>query len=477
MLFQKKQNQRKACHKIIVIFFMALFIVPQAGFFAQQALGHSKVEPPKVKKTPVESNEHKENGRKENEPFILPDAIEYVMKNSLQIMKAVDEQRAAKAGVTQALSAYWPQVGASGQYTFVAPIPTITLGPTSFSLGTNHNVDAYIGLQMKVFDFGKTANLVKSSMTASEMAVYRSDLTRQNLSFQTIRLFYSIIFLEKSLEVQDAELKDLKQNLVLMQNKVKAGIATDYDALNTEVRIALSKSRRIDIENSLSIQKIQLNRLMGRDENSPLNLKGALSYHKVVLNDQDFLTKGLEQRIEIQMALKNKSLAQTRLTHSILERLPNLYVATSAGLKNGYPMDYTAIQPNFVVSAKLEVPLFSGFRVSGKIEQNKALLDAAGAAYEDMVKGIRADILQAIKEVRSGEEKLAASDVQVQQAKDAVSRSLSLYKAGSITSRELLDARTTLLQVELMRLQALFYYIMADYNLQRAAGNLLWVKP
>lgn len=406
--------------------------------------------------------------------YSLSRVIDTVMQNSLQLISATEESNAAKANIKEAQSAYYPQFGVSAEYQHFTFVPLITLGNLSMPFGTANGFDGHASLQLKIYDFGKTSSAVASNRVKSDIAEENTNLTRQRLAFDAIKIFYSILLLRKSLEVQDAELADLEQNRKLMKSRVRAGAATRYDVLNADVRIALSKSRRIDLANALATQKIQLNRLLGRDEKVSVNVVGELIFTNPSHDETTLLREGSQKRIELTIALRQRDLAQEELSGARSGLLPDLYAGGNAGYKNGYPLEFNKLFPNAAFGVKVEAPIFSGFRDMAKIEERTAKLKAANASLEDVRISVRADILQAVKDLRSGEEKIAAADAQVEQARDASQRSRSLYNAGSITSREMLDARTALLQVELMRLESLYYSILAGFNLKRAVGEKLW---
>jgi len=74
------------------------------------------------------------------------------------------------------------------------------------------------------------------------------ELTKTNLSLQTIRVFYTIILLQKSMKVQDEQIEALNQHLSVTQKRVAAGTATSFDVLTTQVRVAGAQNQKVDIQ-------------------------------------------------------------------------------------------------------------------------------------------------------------------------------------------------------------------------------------
>ena len=63
------------------------------------------------------------------------------------------------------------------------------------------------------------------------------------------------------------------------------------------------------------------------------------------------------------------------------------------------------------------------------------------------------------------------SQVQLQQAQDAVAIARTRYETGSITNLDLLDAETAESTAKLTSLQTLYRFILSKYELERATGT------
>jgi outer membrane protein TolC len=66
--------------------------------------------------------------------------------------------------------------------------------------------------------------------------------------------------------------------------------------------------------------------------------------------------------------------------------------------------------------------------------------------------------------------KVQISEVQLQQAHEAVSIARTRYETGSVTNLDLLDAETAESSARLMNLQALYRFVISKYELSRAVG-------
>ena len=140
------------------------------------------------------------------------------------------------------------------------------LGPASayhfwgqgFQLYPLNNWDEHLGDQGTIYDFNKRNKSVDLAASQVTTAQDRLELAKSGLSYRTIQTFYAILFLEKSIQVQDEEIKNLNDHLLMTQKKVQAGSATDFDVLTTQVRVAAAENSKINLQNNLENTKVCL---------------------------------------------------------------------------------------------------------------------------------------------------------------------------------------------------------------------------
>ena len=94
---------------------------------------------------------------------------------------------------------------------------------------------------------------------------------------------------------------------------------------------------------------------------------------------------------------------------------------------------------------------------------------AAHAAL-DVARQVEGDVQQALANLRASQDKLATSELQVEQADTALSLAETRYRAGVITNLEVLDAQTALAEARLLRLRTQYAFVQSRYALERAVG-------
>ncbi|MGA9405539.1 MAG: TolC family protein [Bacteroidota bacterium] len=401
--------------------------------------------------------------------------VEQAVQRVLQTHPAIDQAlaniNAAEARTLQASSAKLPDVTSQASYAHIGPIAafsfpvfgTIVLAPAD-------NYSAHVAGEYTFYDFGKTNTAIDLSKSREQTLRDQLDLTKTNLSLQTIRVFYTIILLQKSMKVQDEQIDALNQHLSVTQRRVEAGTATSFDVLTTQVRVAGAQNQKVDIQNSLEKQEAMLGQLLNIPTQSLPSIHGSFQNGQMSLNIDSLSHLALEQRTELKLARDAEQSAERQKKANSLGNMPTLKVSAVYGLNNGYEPNIYPMRGNWVWGAEAQVPIFDGGRVGHQEEEAEAALQAEKAHGRDVEGQIRSDVEQVVADVQAAESKVQISEVQLRQAHDAVAIARTQYETGSITNLDLLDAETAESAAKLLNLQALYRFTLSKYELDRAIG-------
>jgi outer membrane protein TolC len=400
-------------------------------------------------------------------------AVQRVLQTHPALEQAAANIRAAEARTALSQSAAYPDVSALAQYTRIGPIPSVIFGTANFLFAPDNNYDGHVTAQYTVYDFGRTSSGVDIAQSRVQSTRDAAELTRTGLALLTIRTFYTIVFLEKSLTVQDEQIAALQLHLDISQKRVLAGSSTKFDVLTTQVRVASAQNQRVEIQNALDKQQSILRQLLGLPAHAPIVVNGAFGEEHLTLDADAFIQTANDRRPELKMARDAEQTAQLQRQLSSINERPSLKVFGSYGVKNGYEPNLDAWRGNWAVGAVAAVPIFNGNRTEYQVEESKAALEAEQAHTSALQKQIRSEVEQAIADVLAAETKVEISKVQLQQAHEAVVIARTRYETGSITNLDLLDAETAESTSKLSDLQALYQYVISKYNLQQATGELL----
>ena len=406
-----------------------------------------------------------------NDSLTLQQAIKLTLTNQPLLKQAVEDINAAEAKIKGQNSFYYPRVKGDISYARIGPVPTIQFGGIGFTLAPNNNYDAHISASQLIYDFGERSalvDLVKSYKLSSEDKL---KLIKNNLSYQTVQAFYTILFTEKSINVKDEQINTLKKHIELTNKKVQSGSATDFDVLTTEVRVASAENQKIDLENDLNKEKIYLKSLLGWPSDKEFNLSGEFDIDTSLIHNESLVEDAFKYRPEMKLAKDAENSAIMSKQVASLTDKPTLSVIASYGFKNGYEPNLDVLRGNWAAGINASIPIFNGNLKDAKVEEAEANLKSSSAKILEIERQIRAQVELAAADLSASKSKIKTSELQVRQARDAVSRAEVRYRDGVITNLDLIDAETSLSEAELLRLRVTYENVINTYSLMKAVGT------
>ncbi len=402
-------------------------------------------------------------------------AVKMAIASSPALLQAAANVQASGARVEQAQTADLPNAAFEGTYVRIGPVPQLSFpGLGVFKLYPENNYDAHVGVRQKVYDFGRTSAVVDVTRSRVQSAEISGNLVRLALAYQTIQVFYSILYLQRSIQVEDQEIGTLQEHLSVTKKRIAAGTGTDFEVLTTQVRVAGAENQRVDLENMLERQKIAMRRLLNVPDSAAVRLRGDFQIVPVSSNPDSLTAVALQQRPEYLGAKSEAQTASLQYRLSRVSDMPTLNVNAAYGVKNGYIPNLDILRGNWVAGIELSVPLYEGNKTKYQEEEAEATLSGSQAHVNDVGRQILAEVRQAISDVRSAGEKLQRSTLQIEQATQALSIAQKRYDAGTVSNLDVLDAETSLAQAHLLQLKALYDYVSSRYGLERAIGTKIW---
>lgn len=407
--------------------------------------------------------------------FSLHDVIRITIERNSSIKQASKFAEAAGARTKLQQTSYAPEIEADAAYARIGPVAEFDLpGGLSAKLYPENNYDAHVTLHHTLYDFGKRQSQSEVSESYEASAKDNIELIKTNLTFQTVQLFYSVLFLRESLHVKDEQMQDLTRHLQSIKNRIESGTATDFDYLTTQVRLSAIENQKTEILNDIRKQELQLKNIMGMPPGNQLNIKGDFNYKTAKVNSDSLAARALAQRYEIKLAhdTENSLLKQKQSVR--LGDMPSVNVSLLYGLKNGYIPNLDVLRGNWNAALLFRYPIYNGSRVEVQEEEVEANYQSALEKSSEISLAVQTEISRAISDVTAAKQQLETVKLQLQHAQKSLERAELQYQNGVIRNLDLLDAQTGLTEARLSELQIIYRNIMANYMLQKAVGDKLW---
>ena len=404
-------------------------------------------------------------------PLTVADAVALVLARNPALVESAHAIDASRAHAEQTRSGYLPSAEAEATYVFLAPVSVFDLPGESIKVFPNNNYDAHLGIRQTIYDFQKTGSQVGLAESRIALAEDSREAVKRDLEVRAAETFYAILFLRRSIEVQDEQVRTLAEHLAITRKKADAGTATQLDELTTQVRVAAAQNVKIGLENNLRSQEIMMRRLAALPPDSPLELRGEFSPAYVPANRDSLLKAALAGRIEARSADDALAAARAGVRAAGSGDAPSLSASVMYGAKNGFIPNINVLRGNVTAVVDFHYPIFDGNRTHSMEEEATAALLAAESRRQETALMIQADVDMAVSDLRAAGERVLVSETNIRQADLAAANSRLRYDAGSISNLDLLDAETAVAQARLTNLQARYDEVTGTIRLRRATGS------
>jgi outer membrane protein TolC len=265
----------------------------------------------------------------------------------------------------------------------------------------------------------------------------------------------------------------LRQERLRLDN----GTASELDVLRAEVSAENLRPQLVEARNAAAVASLDLKRLLDIPASQPIALATVLTAPTVDeiaaaraqprdLLDRRPIVLGAERTITIREQ-------QVRIANSY--RLPSVDLRINYG-RQAFPATVFGFngvdwRPDFTAVVGVQIPIFSGFRVSAELQQARIALDQERLKLTQLKENVNLQYEQALGERERAEASLAARQRTVQQAQRVHDLTVLQYEAGVATQLEVSDARLALLRSRTTLAQAIADFHLATAAIQRARGE------
>lgn len=411
----------------------------------------------------------------------LDDCKKLSAKNNVAVRNADLDLQAAKSQRQEALAEYFPSISASA-FGFYAVEPMIEIGVKDI-LGTSdftnnlqyiinqlapqlgidpvyrsmqHGGMATVSLMQPLFAGGRIVAGNKLAVLGIKAANLQRNIILRTANEQIEQQYWQIISLEEKQRTL-IQLENMLDTILRdVSSAVSAGLASEIDLMQVELKRSELRSGKIQIENGIRLAKMNMFNGIGQEYTYIRREEDSIPYiDDIYLSDRfDSLPAPdlyYTDETEIagrqeEMQLLELSVEAKRLEKRMVigETLPQIAVGASYGYTNILDKG----NMNGAVYAVVRIPITDWGKNSKKIQRYNYQLEKARNEQEYLNEQILLQIRQLWLNLTSSWQQLKVTEESLVSAKANADQSLAYYKAGMISLTELLQAQTTLRTTE-----------------------------
>ena len=233
-----------------------------------------------------------------------------------------------------------------------------------FQPNNNYNTNVSVGYLL--YDWGKTkANVARITLEMNQQQ-HGVNIQKTALAYQVANLYYGIVFLKKSIVVQQEQLNLTTELGKIVNKKIAQGDELDFNFLSSEVRSKQIENRIIEQQGQLEKQYIYLSSLIGADAHSLVPETVSLSDLEIKSNSESAFATAAENSGELKSLKDKETLLLQDVALSNINGLPTLSSIAQVGVRNGFQPDINAWRLNSLLGIKLTVPIYIGKKEIGR---------------------------------------------------------------------------------------------------------------
>jgi outer membrane protein len=420
------------------------------------------------------------------EKLTLEKSINIALNKNSTVLKSTNQLESFKSGVQAAWGNFIPTLGlnASWQWNktdqqglYVDP----TTGQVVDGSQQLRSYNVGVGSDWTLFNGLADFATLSQSENNLESAQFTLERIKQDIVYQTMTLYYQVVYNSQLLNVKKDDLKWNEKNLETIKERNRLGAATLADVYQQEVAKGNAELELIRTENRLEITKKDLLYYLGIDVLQEYTFTDTLtSMDSEILNSNlladyqdlsELVTNALNQRYDYKSASLNYESSKEGVTIAQSGHWPSL-VANGRYTWFGNTVSEIDKNKNLQFGLSLNVPLFLGWSVSDRVQIAEVQSKNSEIELSDLERQIKKEIKTNFLDLQAAQKGLVVSEKNISAARENLNIEAEKYSLGSGKLLDVLIANSRYTQALSDLLNTQFAYIVLSQQLKYNLGTL-----
>ncbi|WP_342325476.1 TolC family outer membrane protein [Kosakonia sp. BYX6] len=386
----------------------------------------------------------------------IKEAILRAFARNPKIAQAAAQIRVGKANLTEAESAWFPQVSLQGN---------LGRSHRTDSAGSlNNNGSGGVTLKQLLYDFGKTGGSIDEQHNLSDAWRYDLYSTLNDVGMQTLQAYLQVKRYQALAQAARANIHSLQSVLEMADLRSEAGLSSESDGLQAQSRIAGMNASLAQYEAQMHSAQAALSVLTGVKSETLPDLPEDLLKQNISIESLPY-----DRNNAVLSAQSKQQAAEQRIRQAQAQHWPTISVQAGRTRYENDQSSYWDDQVQLVVDA----PLYQGGAVSARVDAAQG--DRANAQAE--VEASKLDINQraatAWADFTGAQLRQKAGDAQAMSAGRARGVYRDEYRLSKRSLNDLLSIEQDVFQADTASITARYDAWDAAVRYAAAADNLL----
>jgi outer membrane protein len=401
----------------------------------------------------------------------LNEALTIALKNSALIRDAVAALDKASGRYTQSRSPLLPHVDIALRQN-LQTTDLIGLGirinGLAGKIGPFGSMDARIFVSQQILNLAdrRSRLSVRAQEDSTRLMVNNA---REVVSLSVVSTYLDALRAKTTRDTVAEQIRLANELYSLTQERVRQGVAAELDAIRAMQPVNSLEQQRQEAEQNYAATKLNLANILQAHVTADFEVSDNAAYGEGGLPERDAALKvALATRADYLSLQANLRAAELKVRSVRSENLPTVRALADDGQSGSTPVHNVN---TYRVQGMINIPVFTGQRVKGEIEEAEGEVHEAQVAIDGSYSQIQTDVLTAVSGVEWALKEVATSAANVKLSRQELDLSRSRFSRGITDNTEVVNAQDRLSRADDASIRAQYILGLARANLSRAVGT------
>jgi len=393
----------------------------------------------------------------------LEEAVAIALRDNREVLLKTEDLRKAKEKIAEARAGLFPTLSFTGTLTDTRGLYTKDLDQST----TQTTLKQYL------YKGGRTANSIRQSKYKEEVSAALLDRTKSEVIWNVKKAFYTLILAQELCELNKAMVDNGNQHLELIRERYKNGQAAESDVLNAEASLNSVRQAHKESLSQVEASLALLNSLLYLADDTRIRPATELNYQpQEVAYDAAFL-KAIKERSEIKQYEAQAQADKKAIEIAKADTRPSVYASWDYYSRSHISASTSRNWNDYnVMGLTFSWPVFDGWLTKSKVEQAIIDLKQTQLLKEKTIKDIARELKVAYLYLGDAIAEIESAETDLKVYADNISAARQKYNQGIVSLLDLNDADLKYAVSLFNRKQAVYDYIIAKSDFDRATGGL-----
>ncbi len=409
-----------------------------------------------------------------NSNATLDELINYALSNKIELKQAQIDKEIGEREIASALSGWFPQINASGNYTHNIQIPTANINGQNINMGQKNTASMVFQADQAIINPG----LFQASK-ASRFIREQNDLNIEDARINTVvdvsKAYYDILTSEEQINIINENIARLQRQYTEANARYETGLVDKTDYKRAQISLNNANAELKSANEFRRYKYDYLKTLLGLNPSAPVSLsfENQNMESNILLDTTELLQYA--NRVEIKQLQTLQNIQKLNTQYQKWNYLPRLGAFANYGLNyrnNQFGDLFQDNFPNSSVGLSLSIPIFQGTKRVQEIRKSELQESRLDLEMENLENQIGAQYSAAMASYRANMNEWRNAKENMDLSEEVYNTIKLQYDAGVKTYLELMTAETDLKTSQLNYLNALYAVLSSKLDIQKALGTV-----